>query len=1138
MNMSDIAVKNMFVPGRKTAFGADSFLSIGKKGQTVEGTISSVSDRISINFNGIEVTVSRSAVQNATEGEVRKFKIMDVSKENIVLKEVGNSTVSNSTRVMMGTTVSASSHAFSEYLAGSQSISEAKRQAGESLAMLTGEDYQDIESEQGDLEEYKESVLDRAVERAKEKKQQQQEQQENYHQSRQESQENVEIMQAQGFLAQKSPDQIAQALRESDLPVSDAVIAKICAAMQMAQVVSDLSDNARAYIVENQLTPTIENLYHGQYSGSGGRSADIVDDDTWQEILPQVKGILAENGIDLDNGLRQAKWLFANDLPVTVQSLQTMETLEQIQGETTADQVLEQILQAMSAGSAPEKATLDIRQFVIAKSLIRDFARVTEQNVKDAVQTTQGDDITLALLKQAGSTGSVQGASPGETVQGQEKNAGQQVAAASQTDTERATLITQRRLEEIRLKMTVQAAIRMSGKGINVEVTPLKQLVEQLRQMENDYYKETVTEKADSITEVQTDLMQETLRKAEYIKNAPAALLGASVKQQSLLTVNELHRAAVSQTARMRQYQSDYEAVGTQVREDLGDSIQKAFDTIPDLLRELGLEDTKANERAVRILGYNQMEITEENISLVKEQDARVNSIINNMKPTVVLEMIRQGENPLQTPLPELDERLRRLAEEKNIDDDEKYSRFLWRLEQDGSISPQEREGYIGIYRLLNQIEKTDGAAVGAVLDTQKDMTLHNLLTAVRTIRGKGIDAEIDDTFGALQDIQYMRHSISEQIENAFREDFSQDSDGGNEQSFMGNQAEAAASLEAEGQRDYDSRAEYYDRLTRQTLDIVTPSALKQISDGDMQRLLDTSVERLKEQLEEAEGNQEIEAAMYDHLADELRDTVAQDDKAAQYLARMDIPDTIANINAMKHILEQGYDVQKELFDRRRVLDEREQQDYEKLLQSMPESLDSDETMMEHSERLEAFMEQILDRSYEQTDVSYSDLRALKLLGQGIWLQKQLTRRQSYDIPIETGDSITCMNVTLVQGMEDSGKVQIFLSGPSEEQDPAEFQPEYGDISIELRVSGDEIKGLVLCENREYFELFSSQQESLTTSLEEKDFVVMSLSYGMNHMAREDLTTSERVAQVPTTRLYQAAKVIVQHTMEILKENS
>ncbi|MDE6616862.1 MAG: hypothetical protein K2K35_09865, partial [Lachnospiraceae bacterium] len=103
MNIKDI----MHQPGKVARTGImpdrSPFLSIGKKGQVVEGVISKVSDKISISFNGIEVTVPHSAVRNATEGGTRKFQIMDVSKDNIVLKEVGNTYNQGSTRALVST---------------------------------------------------------------------------------------------------------------------------------------------------------------------------------------------------------------------------------------------------------------------------------------------------------------------------------------------------------------------------------------------------------------------------------------------------------------------------------------------------------------------------------------------------------------------------------------------------------------------------------------------------------------------------------------------------------------------------------------------------------------------------------------------------------------------------------------------------------------------------------------------------------------------------------------------------------------------------------------------------------------------------------------------------------------------------
>lgn len=1131
MNISDITTQNTSVHGRKTAFGINSFLSIGKKGQTVEGMISTVSDRISINFNGVEVTVSKSAVQNATEGEIRKFKIMDVSKDSIVLKEVGNNTISGDSRVMMGTSVSAGSYAFPDYLTDSQNVSEAKHQAGQNLTVLTGEDYQKIESEQGTLEEYKESVLDRAVERIKEKHQWEQERMEAYHQFRQETEEYQEKLQLLGFLDQKNPEQIAKALEAADLPVSDANIARISAALQMAQTALELTDTARAYIVENHMAPTIENLYHGQYSASSGMNVSVVDEVTWQQLLPQVETILTENGIGLETGLAHAKWLFANDLPVTVESLQTMQTLDEIQ-QIEGNQILEQILQAMSAGAAPEKASLDGSQFVIARNILRDFSDVTEQDIITALQTSSGNEITLELLKQV-KTDALNGTGSQAEQNGSAAQAASGMPLLSEkitgiTQAELAVLTTKRQIEEIRLKMTLQSVIKMSGKGIEIEVTPLKQLVDELRQMENTYYSETVKKGGAEITDQQTGLMQETLAKITDIRNAPAAILGNSVRQQSLLTVNQLHKAAVSATVQMQRYQMDYEAVGTQVRKDLGDSIQKAFHHIPELLNELNLEDTQANERAVRILGYNRMEITTENIVQVKEYDARVNAVIDNMKPSVVLELIRRGGNPLDTPLDELNETLCHIAKEQNITDEEKYSRYLWQLEQENSITREERNGYIGIYRLLNNIDKTDGAAVGAVLDAGKEMTLGNLLTAVRTIRGNGIDAKIDDTFGGLSELQYMGQSISDQIASGFAG------------STEGQEPGDSNHYPDQGEQGSPSgHQEYYSRVAEQALDSLTPSSLQQISDGDMEQLLNTSLEMFQEQLEHAAGNPELERAMYEQYAEQLRETAARSEEAVNYLNGMDVADSIANIQAAEMILQQGYDVQQEGYSRRNLLNEKEKQEYEAVVSQMPESLESEETMTEQCEKLEGFLEKILEKSYEQKEISYSDMRSLKLLGQGIQLQKQLASRHSYDIPIVTGDTVTSLNVTLIQGSEDSGRVQVSISPVVAEEGQNDTEDtltpaDYGNISMEIRLSQGEIKGLVLCDSRNGFEQLSANRDKVISRLKEDGFVVKNLSYSMDYKSRSDMAGGTQDQQVPTAQLYRIAKIMVQHTMEIM----
>ncbi len=1113
MNISDITTQGSSMAERKTAFGANSFLNIGKKGQTVEGTISNVSEQISINFNGVEVAVSGSAVQNAKEGETRKFKIMDVSKDNIVLKEVGNNTDAGETRAMMGTSVGTSSYTFSDYLSDSQMASEANQEAGQNLSVLTGEDYQSIESEQGALEEYKESELDRAIERKKEKTQWQKERQQAYHEFRQESEAAQEKIQAMGFLELKSPQQIAKILEEADIPVSDSGIAKVTSALQMAQEIQNLSDNARAYIIQNQLPPTIENLYHGQYSGIDGVSAEFADEETWQLLLPQVTDILSENNIDLQTGLFHAKWLFANDLPVTADSLQNMQVLDEVQ-KLSGGQVMEQILQAMSSGAAPEKASLDNTQFVAARIVLQEFADVTAQDIEAAVSSDSGVEVTLQLLKEMKG---IQTEAVPVTGESQSITNIPVITDATKgiTRQEMAVLTTKRQLEEIRLKMTLQSVVKMQEKGINIEITPLKELVDELRQMENTYFAESLHSDRTEMTMEQGSLLQETLAKVTDIKNAPAAILGSSVRQQQLLTVNQIHKAAVSATVQMQRYQIDFEAIGTQVRKDLGDSINKAFANIPDLLEELQMEDTLANQRAVRILGYNRMEVSEENIQLVKENDARVNFMIASMKPSIVMELIRQGRNPLDIPLDELNQQLQEIEEEQGVSSEEKYSRYLWQLEQENGITASEREGYIGIYRLLNQIEKTDGAAIGAVLDADKELTLGNLLTAVRTIKGKGIDARIDDSFGGLTKLQYSGKSITEQLERGFSGSMAQSDDGS----------------------ESDGRG-YYQQLVSKAIDIITPSAVQQISDGDMEQLLNTSLEKFKEQLEKAGGNPHLEHIMYEEFATELREVSEKSQQATKYLSQMDIPSTMANLQAAEMLLEQGYDVQKEAFAKKKLLSKEEQKDYEAQIVDMPEGLESEEAIAAHYKKLEGYLEKILEKSYEQKEVSSLDLRNLKLFAQGIQLQSQLAGRHSYDIPIMTGDTVTSLNVTLIQGIEENGKVQINITSSKQQESEEEAYVDYGNISMEFKVSAGEIKGLILCDTRLGYDRLRQENQALLDTLTAKGFQVKALSYGMDYQSRSDMAGGVKTENTPTAQLYQVAKAIVQHTIQTIKEAS
>ena len=124
-----------------------------------------------------------------------------------------------------------------------------------------------------------------------------------------------------------------------------------------------------------------------------------------------------------------------------------------------------------------------------------------------------------------------------------------------------------------------------------------------------------------------------------------------------------------------------------------------------DILKDMDLEISDVNRRAVRILGYNRMEISEENIGAVKSADSSIQRVLGKMTPAAVIQMIREGKNPLSMDMQELETYLDN-RERSPQEDMEKYSEYLYKLERNHSVTEQERDAYIGIYRLFRQLEK------------------------------------------------------------------------------------------------------------------------------------------------------------------------------------------------------------------------------------------------------------------------------------------------------------------------------------------------------------------------------------------------------------------------------------------------
>lgn len=523
---------------------------------------------------------------------------------------------------------------------------------------------------------------------------------------------------------------VADSFRAADLPMTEENLEAVEKAWNMAAELQPQDDGSSRYMIDNELEPEIWNLYLAQNSGAGAagggapryyaedvegyytRSAGPEADG---ELGEQIDRMIAQSGREVKEENRQnAAWLLDNGLPLTEENLDRLEELQGLCMPVKEEEFARAAAKTIAEGRDPIHANLGGD----GETLYEKAARLAQFYQSDEILQQFAGDVTA-----------------------------------------------RRQLEEIRLRMTAEVNIRLLKSGFSIDTAPMEQLVEALKQAERELAEQYFPEDAGAVEKYR--VYHAANRVAEDLPGLPAQALGTFAEGQTIPTVEEFHREGKTVQENYERARESYETLMTAPRADLGDSIKKAFANVDDILRDLGVEPGEETRRAARILGYNRMEMTVENLNAVMEADRQVKSVVEKLTPAAVLKMIRDGVNPLEKTFGELEDYFERMPEEYRREA-ESYSRFLYGLEQNKAITQAERESYIGIYRLVRQIEKTDGAAIGALVNTQAELHFSNLLSAVRSGKVKSVNVKVADELGTVSELVRRGETIPEQIGKAF----------------------------------------------------------------------------------------------------------------------------------------------------------------------------------------------------------------------------------------------------------------------------------------------------------------------------------------------------------------------------------
>ncbi len=464
--------------------------------------------------------------------------------------------------------------------------------------------------------------------------------------------------------------QIANSLREADLPLADDNFKQIAETVNMADSLSALDDGAVKYLIDNRLEPTVRNIYFAEHSASAGYIPAEQQDIS--SFLPQVKNVIASAGLEVnDDTIATSKWMLENDIPLTKENLTYAQALRQTGLTTGAEDIAALAAEAVSEGKSAQDAVIlsGYTWMEQAKDAVDTVENATDEDLAYIVE--KGLPLTLDSLREAAANRtSGTAASESQAVgtvassEAQSEDAAQSIANESYTPKGQQLLTARRQLEEIRLAMTVEANYRLLKQGVSIDTEPLVKLVEQLKDQENAYYKNLLISEGVDVNDEQVELFREVDKKVSDMRYVPAYVLG--MKDAEVSTINGVHKAGMELKSSFEKASQQYETLMTAPRTDLGDSIQKAFRNVDDILNDLDMELTDENRRAVRILGYNSIEITQDSVFQMKAADEEVQRVFKNMTPAVVTQMIKRGINPLEMHFTSLNQEAENIKSEES----------------------------------------------------------------------------------------------------------------------------------------------------------------------------------------------------------------------------------------------------------------------------------------------------------------------------------------------------------------------------------------------------------------------------------------------------------------------------------------
>ena len=513
---------------------------------------------------------------------------------------------------------------------------------------------------------------------------------------------------------------------------------------EKVEVIKKQNDNMYLYALTSKNPVTINSLYESNFKGNFKKGISQYSKD-------EVDQVLSMNGLEQNSGNAwAANLLMMYDMGVSSQSVTKLQNMQ------SAISALE--IQQGGSLSGEDELIKDGQvqyQPEYIDKITDELGMVTDEHIEKLIE--EGKEININELRESIHKKASEALNEEQSDAFYQQNSGEEpseeVLNEDVIKLEEQVEDIKKQIHQIRTKLTMEAAQKISAQ-MPIESSNLAEVANALQQMEQEVTTEALKAVQLPVTKENVEMLTDVMAVTKDMSHYFVQTVQIELDTDGQASLDEIEVAL-----------NAYSENETPVERRFGETIAKVEGQIKNLLESQNIEVTQVNMEAAKALITHQMEVNEENIERIQETVIKLNTFLEEMTPLQAATLIKEGINPYEASVNQL---LSWMSERKVEGLKNSVAETIVAMEESGEINEEQKEGMIGLYRILQGVSQQKEEVLGYLYKNDLSLTIENLQTAVKYAMGKKhVEIAVDNEFGEMEQATHQKQTAKEMIESS-----------------------------------------------------------------------------------------------------------------------------------------------------------------------------------------------------------------------------------------------------------------------------------------------------------------------------------------------------------------------------------